>query len=429
MLTRKTLLAAAGALALTLPAAAQAQPIPVGHLMDNSGPTSDVGVPYGEGVRDALAWVNRSRNGIGGRQLNVLGFDYGYQAPRAISQYQAWSRDRVVAIQGWGTVDTEALVRFVTRDRIPYISGSYSAALTDPAGGSRPGVEAAPFNFFYGPSYSDALRGMLIWAQRDWQARGQQGRPKYVHMGANHPYPNSPKEAGEALARELGFDVLPAIQFALTPGDYTAQCLTLRQQGANYAYLGNTAGSNISVLRACQTAGVQVQFLGNVWGMDENAMKAAGTAANGVVFPVRTATVWGQDAPGMAQVRAVSRTSDTSGNAYRPVHYLAGVCAAMLMVEAMDTAAANGGQITGERIRDGFYARRDWVPTGFEGVCNPSTFTNQDHRGTMRVALYRAVVNGNTAQGSVDELMRAGTMRLEPVTTVELDRRRDWLGW
>ncbi|MGG5818015.1 ABC transporter substrate-binding protein [Falsiroseomonas sp. HW251] len=428
MFARKTILAAAGALSIVLPAAAQ--PIPVGHLMDNSGATSDVGVPYGEGVRDALNWVNATRNGINGRRLNVLGFDYGYQAPRAVSQYQAWSRDRVVAIQGWGTADTEALVRFVTRDRIPFISGSYSAALTDAGARSgRQGVEAAPYNFFYGPSYSDALRGMLIWAKQDWESRNQQGRPKYVHMGANHPYPNSPKEAGETLARELGFDVLPAIQFALTPGDYTAQCLTLRQQGANYAYLGNTAGSNISVLRACQTAGVQVQFLGNVWGMDENAMKAAGTAANGVVFPVRTATVWGQDAPGMQALRAISRTSDQAGMAYRPVHYLAGVCAAMLMVEAMDTAGANGGAIDGTRIRDGFYARQNWVPAGFDGVCVPSTFTATDHRGTMRVGLYRARVSGDTSNGTVAELMQNGTMRLEPVTTINLDRRNDWLGW
>lgn len=425
---RRTLLAAAGALAIALPAAAQ--PIPVGHLMDNSGATSDVGVPYGQGVADALAWVNATRHGVAGRPINVIGYDYGYQAPRAVSQYQAWSRQGIVAIQGWGTADTEALVRFVTRDRIPYISGSYSAALTDAGGQSgRRGVEAAPFNFFYGPSYSDALRAMLTWAKQDWESRGQQGRPKYVHMGANHPYPNSPKEAGETLARELGFEVLPAIQFALTPGDYTAQCLTLRQQGANYAYLGNTAGSNISVLRACQTAGVQVQFLGNVWGMDENAMKAAGTAANGVVFPVRTAAVWGQDAPGMANVRAISRVSDAAGTAYRPVHYLAGVCAAMLMVEAMDTAAANGGQITGPRIRDGFYARQNWVPDGFDGVCVPSTFTPNDHRGTMRVGLYRARVTGDTSNGTVAELMQNGTMRLEPVTTINLQRRADWLGW
>jgi branched-chain amino acid transport system substrate-binding protein len=426
--TRKILGLAAAAAVIALPAAAQ--PIPVGHLMDNSGATSDVGVPYGQGVADTLTWVNQTRNGINGRQLNVLGFDYGYQAPRAVAQYQAWQRNRVVAIQGWGTADTEALVRFVTRDRIPYISASYSAALTDAGGKSgRQGVEAAPYNFFYGPTYSDAARAMVQWAKQDWERRGQQGRPRYVHMGANHPYPNSPKEAAETLARELGFEVLPAIQFALTPGDYTAQCLTLKNQGANYAYLGNTAGSNISVLRACQTAGVQVQFLGNVWGMDENAMKAAGTAANGVVFPVRTGSVWSQDNPGMQTLRQISRVSDPQGNAYRPVHYLAGACAAMLMVEAMETAATNGGEVSGPRIRDGFYARQNWVPRGFESVCNPSTFTAEDHRGTMRVALYRAVVDGDTSQAPVAELMRAGTMRIEPVATIELDRRRDWLGW
>lgn len=429
MHVRTMLLAATAAVAFTAAAAAQ-QRIPVGHLMDNSGATSDVGVPYGQGVADALAWVNRARGGVAGRQLAVHGFDYGYQAPRAIAQYQAWSqRERVVAIQGWGTADTEALITFVTRDRIPYISASYSAALTDPTGKAPRADKAAPFNFFYGPSYSDALRAMIQWAAEDWKAKGGQGRPKYVHMGANHPYPNSPKAAGEALAAELGFEVLPAIQFALTPGDYTAQCLGLRNAGANYAYLGNTAGSNISVLRACQTAGVQVQFLGNVWGMDENAMKAAGTAANGVVFPVRTGITWGGEAPGMAALREISQGGATPQTEYRPVHYLAGVCSAMLMVEAMETAAANGGEINGPRIRDGFYARKDWVPKGFEGVCTPSNFTAEDHRGQMRVALYRAVVTGDTTQGSVAELMRAGTMKLEPVTTITLERRADWLGW
>src|SRR5918912_1533326 len=187
---------------------------------------------------------------------------------------------------------------------------------------------------------------MLQWAAEDWKTKGGSGKPKYVHMGANHPYPNAPKEAGEELAKELGFDVLPAVQFALTPGDYTAQCLTLKDSGANYAYLGNTAGSNISVLKACETAGVQVQFLGNVWGMDENAMKAAGNAANGVVFPMRTGAVWNDNVPGVALMKEVAKVSDPSGNAYRPIHYLAGACTTLFMKEAMDWAAANGG-VTG----------------------------------------------------------------------------------
>src|SRR3954451_5797689 len=260
---------------------------------------------------------------------------------------------------GWGTADSEALTSFVAQDQIPFISASYAAALTDPTGQSHK-AKPAPYNFFYGPSYSDALRGMLIWAAQDWKAKGKSGQPKFIHMGANHPYPNAPKEAGEAIAKELGFEVLPPVQFALTPGDYTAQCLTLKNSGANYAYLGNTAGSNISVLKACKTAGTSVQFLGNVWGMDENAAKAAGEAANGVIFPLRTAVAWGGNAPGMKTVMEISKMSDPTGKVYRPVHYIAAVCSAMYLKEALDWAVKNGGP-TGENVAKGFYQKKDLV--------------------------------------------------------------------
>lgn len=35
-------------------------------------------------------------------------------------------------------------------------------------------------------------------------------------------------------------------------GGYSAQCLSLKSVGANYTYLGNTAASNISVMKACK---------------------------------------------------------------------------------------------------------------------------------------------------------------------------------
>jgi branched-chain amino acid transport system substrate-binding protein len=403
---------------------ASAQGIAIGHLADYSGPTSDVGAPYGQGVADAIAYINQ-KGGIGGKKLDAETIDYSYQVPRAVAAYKGWS-GKVVAIQGWGTADTEALVACVTKDQIPYFSASYAATLTDPVGDSK-AQKATPYNFFYGPSYSDGARAMVKWAADDWKKKGVAGKPKYVHMGANHPYPNSPKMAAEDYAKELGFDVLPAIQYPLAPGDYTAQCLTLKQSGANYAYLGNTAGSNISVLKACETAGVKVQFLGNVWGMDENAMKAAGTAANGIVFPVRTAAVWTDTAPGMSLFKDVSRVSDASGKAYRPSHYLAAVCTTLYMKEAMDWAAVNGG-VTGENIRKGMYVKRDWVPKGAEGVCKPSTWTAQDHRGMLDIDLYRAEVKGPT-EGNLTDLIANGSIKMSKIATIELPRNKDWLGW
>src|SRR5580698_9433834 len=128
---------------------AQAQ-IAIGQLADYSGGTSDVGTPYGQGVADAFAWVNKN-GGVGGQQLNVETNDYGYQVPRAIALYKKWSGgDKVAAIMGWGTADTEALTGFLAQDKIPDISGSYAAALTDPEGVSGK-AKPAPYNFFYGP--------------------------------------------------------------------------------------------------------------------------------------------------------------------------------------------------------------------------------------------------------------------------------------
>ena len=128
-MTMKTLLSTASlaillaGAATTSQAQAQAQ-VSLGHLADYSGPTSDVGTPFGQGVADTYAWINKN-GGINGAKVNVDTVDYGYQVPRAIAQYKKWSgSDKVAAILGWGTADTEALTGFLAQDKIPDISAS-----------------------------------------------------------------------------------------------------------------------------------------------------------------------------------------------------------------------------------------------------------------------------------------------------------------
>src|ERR1051326_9156030 len=157
------------ALVIGAGSALAADQIPIGHLADYSGPTSDVGTPYGQAVADTFAWINKN-GGIGGKQVALDTNDYGYQVPRAVALYKKWSApdNKVAAIMGWGTADTEALTGFLAQDKIPDMSGSYAAALTDPEGVSGK-AKPAPYNFFYGPSYSDAMRAMLTWAAEDWK--------------------------------------------------------------------------------------------------------------------------------------------------------------------------------------------------------------------------------------------------------------------
>ena len=408
---KKSLLASAAVL-LASSAAFAADGIPIGHLADLTGPTGSVSKPYSQGVADALNYLN-AKGGVGGKKIAFETVDYAYQVPRAMAHYKKLVDEKVVAIQGWGTGDTEALVSFVAKDEIPYFSASYSGHLTDPNG--KTSAKAAPYNFFYGPSYSDGCRALVEWAADDWKKKGGQGKAKFVHMGDNHPYPNAPKEACGAYAKEKGLDVLNSIQYSLKPGDFKAQCLSLKESGANYAYLANTSGSTIALLKSCDTVGVKTQYMGNVWGMDEASLKASGEAANGMTWVVGAAT-WADNNAGMNLVRQISKISDPSGAEARPVHYMRGVCSAFYMKEAMDIAAKLPGGVTGPNIKKAMYQKKDWVPAGLEGVCLPSTWNENDHRGTTQVMVYQADVKGDS-------------IGMHKVFTANIPRRPEWLGW
>ncbi len=398
------------AVGLALAGAAQAQ-IPVGHIAAYTGPTSDVGQPYGQGIEDALRYIN-ANGGINGKTIEFETVDYSYNAPQAIATYKRWlSGMKPVAIQGWGTADTEALAQFVAKDKVFFMSASYSGHLTDPTGKSEYTKAPAPYNFFYGPSYTDGCRGMVQFAMEDWKEKGAEGTPKFVYMGDNHPYPNAPKPACEAYAEELGFELLPAITYSLKPGDFKAQCLSLKDSGAHYAMLGNTSGSNISLVQSCNTVGVDVQFLSNVWGWDELAEAAASGAGDGIAWVVG-ADGWNSDDPGMATVREVSKVSDPSGSKARPLHYMRAVCGAFLMRDAMKMVDDGGQEMTGENIKNAMETMTDYVPADLEGVCLPSTWTPEDHRASNQVLVYQS---------------KGG--EFEHVYTATIERKPEWLGW
>jgi branched-chain amino acid transport system substrate-binding protein len=383
------------------PTSASGQYLLVGNLVDFTGTTATSGLAFGQAVIDSANWINES-GGINGKLIDLDTVETSYLVRRALSAYRKWQTQGVLAIQGWGTQIGQAMTDPVASDRVPFFSASYAGTFTDP--------DVAPYNFFYGPSYSDGCRGLLEWAKNDWAQRQGSTAPTYVHMGDNHPYPNAPKKACETYAEELGFVVLPAIVVALVPEDFTRQCETLATSQADYAFLANTDKSVTALLTRCHALGVDTQFMANIWGFDEQVMKAAGDAADGVVW-VMGAAKWGDEETGMYTVREISRMSDPEQSKYRSVHYVRGICSMFYLKEAMDWADLHGG-VTGQNIRRGMYQRQGWVPAGLEGVCLPATWTEDDHRGVTTVMVYRGRVKGDV-DGPIDELIRRGIIGME----------------
>ncbi len=150
-----------GILALASPIWA-AEEIKVGAIMDITGATSDVGKDYAMGVREAIQYVN-DQGGVNGKKIKLFLYDYGYRIPEAITTYKRLKNfDRVVATLGWGTGDTEALSPIINKDKMPYVSASYSAHLTDP--------KKTPYNLFFSADYSTNARAAITaWYDQIWK--------------------------------------------------------------------------------------------------------------------------------------------------------------------------------------------------------------------------------------------------------------------
>ena len=96
------------------PAAKDTSPVKIGALCDLTGATSDVGVPYCQGERDYVEFVN-AQGGVKGRQISLISDDYAYQVPRSGELYNRLvNQEKIIAVMAWWTGDSEALRPKVT---------------------------------------------------------------------------------------------------------------------------------------------------------------------------------------------------------------------------------------------------------------------------------------------------------------------------
>lgn len=378
-------------LALTLLVAvpALAKEVNVGFLIDLSGPTSDVGQPYSEGVTDCVKWLNDTGY-IPGHTIKLHKVDYAYNAQRAISAYKRFTnRDDIVALQGWGTQDTEALTRFIARDKIPSLSASYSAHLSDPS--------AAPYNFFIAADYSTQIRGALKYFKDSW---AEDRAPRVAFVYPDHPYGLAPIPAAKKYAEEIGFEIVGEENVGLRDLDATTQLLSLKSKNPDYVWVGGTTPSTAVVLKDAAKLGMETTIFSNIWGIDETIFKLAPGASEGAIS-LQAAVAWGADVPGMKVME------ELTGGEPRMTHYVRGFASMLVMAEGIKRAAA-AGTINGPAIKDALETLRDFDPMG---LTPPISFFPDDHRPNMSVYLYK--VQGDT---------------LVKQALVTLPRKAEWLG-
>ncbi|WP_203337735.1 ABC transporter substrate-binding protein [Nocardioides limicola] len=374
--------AASLALALALSACAPSDdaadddgPITVGLIADLSGATADVGTPYHNGMLGYIDWLN-DQGGIDGRQIRALAEDYAYIPDNAVTLYDRFIREGAVAIQGWGTGDTNILAERINDDEIPFMSASYDETLVDPS--------TRPYNFVVAPTYSDQMRVALNWIAED--AGGEAGVAVFHHDSA---FGQAPLADGAAWVEEQGLD-LSLTNFPM-PGDGNMVGLLRRAHNQNktYVVIQNVSTPAANVARDLADQGLDMTIVCLNWCGDEIFIDTAGpAAAEGHVF-VQPFTPPQADVPGLADV---AEYLDGRGQTLEDVglHYAQGWYTMHVMAEGI-RRALDGGSLSGEAIKEALES----APIETGGVVGGGTvsFSPDSHRGSSGTGIYR-VENG-----------------------------------
>jgi branched-chain amino acid transport system substrate-binding protein len=373
---------------------AAGEEIRVGGLFDLTGVTSDVGKSFAQGVRDGVAWTN-DNGGVNGKKIHLFDVDYGYKIPEAVSSYKRMTGDdKVIMINGWGTGDTEALKAQVNGDKVPYISASFSAHLTDPS--------KTPYNFFVAPSYSDQLRAWLSWVKDDWKDKSR--NPKVAFYYGDNAYGKSPMEAGRQFCKEKGID---HVDEEILPGvfqDATSQLLNTKQKGADYAYINVTTTGVSTVLKDAKKLGLNIKFGSNPYGFSEALPNVAKEAAEGVTGVVPHVP-FGENVPGMKRLTDYHQKNHPADT--HDAIYVRGWTYVLVWTEALKRAD-KAGQLNGPGVKAAMETIQNF---DLGGLTNPVTYTTSDHRPSTKTPIY---------------IIKDG--KLVKIREYEMPRKPEWLG-
>ena len=356
-----------------------AETIKIGGLFDITGGTGSVGTPYAEGVRDYVRYLNEEKGGINGLRVELLDIDYAYKIPQALAAYKKFKHEKVVAIQGWGTGDTEAMSPLIKKDNIPYFSASYSEHLTDP--------RLTPYNFMVGTTYADQARVALKFIKDTWTDKSRNPRVAFIYSDTGfgrspfftvkfqgHNFPGA-----DDYAKKIGIDVVVKPIISLRALAATPQLLNMKKADPDFAIVQETSVM-ATILKDAKKLNLRTKFFALNWAMSAKIASLAGAAAEGCYWTNPFCT-WEDSGAGVEQAKMSSQK-------YHPgkiqtVNYFQGFTAMKVMAEAISQVQ---GEITGPKIKEALENMKNFV-TG--GLTVPISFSTLSHKGSMGLRIYQ----------------------------------------
>jgi branched-chain amino acid transport system substrate-binding protein len=262
-------LAAAIALSLALPLAAQAQNIVIGASVPDTGPAAAPATWQRWGFEIALDEVNAA-GGVLGKKVELLAYDNRCNPSEAVNVANKLIEAKVVAILGAHCSSaTLATMPLIATAKVPFVEGIASSPKITELSGSG----GNDWSFRINPSDDDMMQALGLYL-KDQGAKFK----RIAVLGEDSDFGRGGAAAFASVAKKNGIEIISTDFHPQSYPDFTALLTRMQQSHPDGIALFQLAGDQINFLRNAMQLGVRIPYIGRFdpGGSNAQIIKAGG---------------------------------------------------------------------------------------------------------------------------------------------------------
>ena len=350
----------------------------VGSIVDFTGPAATIDVPCHEGFEAYWEWLNQEEGGVDGIKVEVLWTDTRYAIDKALSAYERFKDQGMVAFHG------DSMTWAATKDRYPKDKLPYTIA------GRTTSFSVWPPNYGYGvgPADSDAGATLVKW----WlDTKHTEDRPlKVALMYNDNPYGRMSIDGGFREWLESNPDIEIVEDFPIAPlsTDVSPELTKIKSAGADLILTQCLQPEYAAISQGYRRLGMTmpVAFMATGYGSTIVGPQGIGTPSFDWYWPDSVVLRNQKDIEGVKKTdeiyQEIHRTMRFPRYDFQPSFIMA-----MVYHHGMKGAIEEAGfeNLSGELVNKYIESGE---PIDTWGMTKPLTFTPEDHRGTMDMKMY-----------------------------------------
>ena len=349
-----------------VPGAWAEEPIKVGAVINLTGPASTWGQYHARGHRDYFRYVNETKKGVAGRQIELTVVDHAYIVPEALRFVKKFcTRDKMDMIATWDAGSGIQAKPLVQKYKTPCINYS-----------TYQGLLKSPLDYMYLPFGSYVLDSYAVLEYIRTTHKGKEA-PKVGLLIYNNTYGKSIHDPSKEYAAKHKVNIVGIEEFPTKTIDLTTELLRLKERGAEYIFLQILPAHIIIALKSADRINYDVPFFGTWTATDPDFFTLGKGLIRDRLFMQFSGGLPVDNTPGVKLMMDVGKYSRIKGF---DTSYWEGVVVAMIMERAFQRAQENFKKIDRKSINKAMESFKD---EDFGGLFPKTSYSKDNHEGSF----------------------------------------------